>query len=66
MTEYLTTDEVAAKMRRTRDYVQKLCKQQRLPAIKLGTEWRIAEDDFAAFMRTGHELPATRTRRRAS
>lgn len=64
--EYLTTAEVAAKLRKTVDYVARQCAAKNLKATKLGNEWRIHRDDFARFM-GGGQAPATRPgRRRAS
>jgi len=60
--EFLTTDEAAAVMRRSRSYVQKLCKSGELKAKKVG-EWRVHRDDLVEFLRPA---PIVRSRRRAS
>lgn len=61
---YLTTDEAAAIIRKTPDYVARQCSARRIVAKKLGTEWRIHREDLDRFMRDGHKAPAARTRRR--
>lgn len=64
-TPYLTTEEVAALIRTSEDYVARKCKSGELPAKKLGRSWRITPDAVEAFMRPGTARP-TRIRRRAS
>lgn len=58
---YLTTDEMVARAGKTRDFWARLCKAKKLPGIKLGNDWRVAEVDFDAFMRGGGKATA-RTR----
>ena len=65
-TPYLTTDEVAAIIRRDRDYVARQCALGNLRGKKLGTEWRIHRDDLTIFMTGEAKAPVTRQRRRAS
>lgn len=63
--EYLTTDEVAQVIRKSRDYVSKQCALGNLRSKKLGNEWRIHKSALDAFMAQGI-TPPTRIRRRAS
>lgn len=64
--EWMTTDEVAAKIRKTPDYVARQCAAGNLQGKKLGNEWRIHRDALDRFM-VGAPAPATRPmRRRAS
>ena len=60
MSTYLTTEEVAAVLRVTPQWVQQQCKAGNLRATKLGTTWRIAEDALAAFMAGPVEPARTR------
>ena len=61
MTEYLTTDEVAAVIRKSPDYVARQCKAGQIKATKLGNDWRIARTALDEFMSGGKAAP-TRTR----
>lgn len=67
--EYLTADEVAEVIRKSPDYVRRLCASGELPARKLGNEWRIHAAALEQFMTTPARTSATRIRpqrRRAS
>jgi len=55
---FLTTDEMAARTGKTRDFWARLCKAKTLPGIKLGNDWRVAEDVFDEFMRGGGNATA--------
>lgn len=64
--EYLTTDEVAALIRTSPDYVARQCAAGNLRGKTLGKEWRIRRSEVDRFMQ-GDPAPATRPlRRRAS
>ena len=63
MTEYLTTVEVAAEIRMSKDYVARQCKAGAIAATKVGKEWRITREALDTFMARG-KAPATRIRRR--
>lgn len=68
MSDYLTTDEAAAIIRKTRDYVARQCKAGNLRATKTGNDWRIHRSAVDAFMGLA-SIPATRPdrqRRKAS
>ena len=48
---FLTTEEVAAYLRVSRATVWRWCQEQKLPAFKIGREWRISQarlDSLAA------------------
>ena len=45
----LTTDDVGAELRATRDTVREMCSDGRLPAAKIGQLWRISPLDLQAF-----------------
>lgn len=71
MTEYLTTREAAAVIRKSRHYVAAQCKAGQIKAKKLGTDWRIERAALDAFMGGGSAAkpvrPLTaRQQRRAS
>lgn len=61
---YLTSDEAAAIIRSTPDYVARQCSRRAIVAKKIGNEWRIHREDLDRFMRAGGKAPATRNRRR--
>lgn len=63
MTEYLTTEEAAAEIRMSPDYVARQCKAGVIQATKTGNAWRISRDALDAFMARG-KAPATRSRKR--
>lgn len=49
--EYLTTDEFAARIRMTPEYVRRQCKAGKIPnAKRLGKEWRIHRSSVEQFM----------------
>jgi excisionase family DNA binding protein len=47
---YLTTDEVAARIRSTRATVIGLINRGELPATRFGRSWRIKERDFEDYL----------------
>lgn len=65
-TPYLTTEEAAEIIRKSPDYVARMCNAKALAGKKLGNDWRIHRDDLDQFMRAGSKAPATRTRKRAA
>lgn len=62
MTErYLTCAEAADIMREQPDTVRRRCKAGQIHAVKLGSQWRIAESELAIFMSPGsHGSPRKR------
>lgn len=54
---YLSTDEMAAKTGKSRDFWARLCNSGALSGVKLGNDWRVAEDEFENFMRAGKKVP---------
>jgi excisionase family DNA binding protein len=50
MDTYLTTDEVAAKMRVSRAMVVQLIDRGKLPATRFGRLWRIKEADLVEYL----------------
>lgn len=55
---YLTTDEAAAVLRVSREWVSDQCRRGALPAKRVGHAWRIAEPDLAEFMRPDNRPPS--------
>lgn len=55
--KFLTTAEVAEVIRKSEDYVARLCAGGQLPAKKLGNEWRIREEALEEFMGGGKAEP---------
>jgi excisionase family DNA binding protein len=62
MSDWLNTDEAAAIIRKSRDYVARQCKAGAIRATKLGNDWRIHRSALEAFMGLD-EIPATRPNR---
>lgn len=62
---YLRTAEVAEIIRMSEEYVARQCAAGNLRAKKLGTEWRISEDDLALFMSAPEPAPSPRVGRTA-
>jgi putative molybdopterin biosynthesis protein len=50
MNTFLTLDEVAAELRTSPRTVRNWIKRSRLPAYKVGREWRIKAIDLEAFL----------------
>lgn len=59
---YLTTDEIAERLRETRENVSRRCSAGQIPAKKIGGEWRIREADFEAFMAPSNVVGSPRKR----
>lgn len=55
--KFLTTAEVAATIRKSEDYVARLCAGGQIRAKKLGNEWRIREEALEEFMNGGKAEP---------
>lgn len=51
----MTLDEVAALLRVDADTVEKLIQDGKLPAVKVGQEWRISSANAMAFINAGDE-----------
>jgi excisionase family DNA binding protein len=63
--EFLTTPEVAARLRLTPDTVRRMCAAQTITATKVGRQWLVSEEDFAGFVARyrGRKVPPTRVDR---
>ena len=46
-----TIDEIAERLRVSRDTVRRLIERGELRAMKIGSQWRIAEEDLDAYVR---------------
>jgi excisionase family DNA binding protein len=55
MPQVMTLDEVAAALRVDAEAVEELIKEGRLPAVKVGQEWRISRSNVIAFVGRGGE-----------
>lgn len=60
--EYLNSDEAAAIIRMSPEYVRRQCKAGRIPATKLGKEWRITPQAIQQFMAPGQSVQSPRQR----
>ena len=54
--ELLTIAEVAAYLKLSRRTAWRWCKSGRLPAVKIGHQWRISQSDLEAFIRRRGKL----------
>lgn len=54
--ELLTTAEVAAYLKLSQRTAWRWCKDGRLPAFKVGHQWRVARRDLEAFVRRRGKL----------
>lgn len=55
MMELLTVQEVAALLKTSRQQVRKLIREQLLPAVKIGREYRIPAEYLDAFLQNNLE-----------
>lgn len=55
MPQVMTLDEVAAALRVDAEAVEGLIEDGRLPAVKVGQEWRISRSNVIAFIERGGE-----------
>lgn len=55
---YMTTDDMAAETGKTREFWARICAAKKLPAIKLGNDWRAERSAFEDFMRGGSKVTA--------
>ena len=49
-TTYLTVKEIAAELRVTKQVVWRWIREGRLPALRIGKEYRISRTDYLAFL----------------
>ncbi len=54
--ELLTTAEIAAYLKLSQRTAWRWCKEGRLPAFKVGHQWRVARRDLEAFVRRRGKL----------
>lgn len=62
-TNYLTTQDVALRLRLVEDTVRRMCAAQTITATKVGRQWLVAEHDLDGFMakHRGRKTPPART-----
>jgi excisionase family DNA binding protein len=61
MPQVMTLDEVAAALRVDVEAVEGLIKDGRLPAMKVGEEWRVSRSNVIAFIEQGGESRKRKT-----
>jgi excisionase family DNA binding protein len=54
--QVMTLGEVAAALRVDTEAVERLIQEGRLPAVKVGQEWRISRSNVIAFINQGGEI----------
>jgi excisionase family DNA binding protein len=54
---YLTVADVAKQLQISEDTVRRWIKTGKLPALKIGKEWRVAPDDLEAFLKQSRKQP---------
>ena len=57
MEQHLPVSEVAAKLSCCEETVKRMIRSGRLPAVKLGGQYRVAEGTIAASLGTGRNKP---------
>lgn len=57
MPKLLTTEEVATMLRWTPRYIGRLARERKIPAIKLGREWRYYETEIIEWIAQGRPSP---------
>lgn len=57
--EFLTIEEVAHILKMHTNTVYKMCRDGKLPSVKIGKEWRIDKSRFAQFLESGTESGGT-------
>lgn len=57
MTTFLTTNQVAALLGVSPRRVAKMCQDGVIPAVKIGRDWMISEDDLNNFEKRGPGRP---------
>lgn len=62
MTIWLTTEEVAQRIKESKHTIAQRCASGQIPATKLGGEWRVKEDDLEAWMAPNNIKPGVRVR----
>jgi excisionase family DNA binding protein len=66
MTTYLTTDEVADRLRETPATIARQCAAGKIPAARIGGRWLIAESVVEAMLQPTNVDRTTRTRSTAT
>jgi excisionase family DNA binding protein len=59
--EYLTIAEVADRLKLSRRTIWRWCKSGRLPAVKVGHQWRITQHNLEEFIRRNGKLSSMGT-----
>lgn len=57
--EYLTPDEIALRLRVKRETVMQWLRLRKMRGYKVGSLWRVTEEDYQQFLRSGYnaDLP---------
>ncbi|TFU14691.1 helix-turn-helix domain-containing protein [Thermus tengchongensis] len=63
--ELLTTEEVAKRLKISVFFVRRKIREGALPAIKLGKEWRVREEDLDLFLARFSKSPLADTAKEA-
>ncbi len=57
-TTYLTVEEIAAELRVTKPVVWRWIRENKLPALRIGKEYRISRVDYLAFLAKHRKRPS--------
>ncbi len=59
--ELLTTREIAQRLKMSAYSVRRWIREGQLPAVKLGKEWRVREEDLVLFLARFSNLPLAKS-----
>ena len=60
----LTVTDVSGRLNVSKETVRKLCRSNKLEAVKIGTDWRITEDAYKALITPAPAETKPRTQRK--
>ena len=66
MAALITIEEVAAYLRLSKDTVYRMAQSSKIPASKVGTQWRFRRDDVDAWLEQNKNITKQKRARRGS
>jgi excisionase family DNA binding protein len=62
----LTLDEIAAFLAVSRDTVYRMAQRGKIPAVKVGNQWRFAQAEVSAWLKANHNLSKVEPEKRVA
>jgi excisionase family DNA binding protein len=62
----LTLDEIAAFLAVSRDTVYRMAQRGKIPAVKVGNQWRFARAEVSAWLKANHNLSQVEPEKRVA